>query len=370
MVGELVIAQLMVSEEVCNNFEGEHELGRKISHQSKIVRELQELSVSMRMVPVEGVFQRMARMVRDLSHKSGKTVSFNTVGGETELDRSIVEKIADPLIHMIRNSVDHGIESPQDRKKAGKSETGHVILRAFHRAGNVFIEIQDDGKGLDKESILKKAIERGVVEEGQELSDEEIFKLIFHAGLSTAQKITSISGRGVGMDVVKKNIEALHGKIDISSKAGEGTTFTIKLPLTLAIIDGQIVTVGCERYIIPINSIVESIRPRSEQISTVQKKFEMVMVRGELIPLVRLHKLFNVDALHEDPTKSLLVIVQEENKKCCVLVDELLGQQQVVIKNLGAGLGKLKGVSGGAIMGDGKVSLILDVPGLIELSQE
>jgi two-component system chemotaxis sensor kinase CheA len=369
MAGELVIAQLMVAEEVDNNLTAERELGSKVSHQGKIIRELQELSMSMRMVPIHGVFQKMTRLVRDLSRKANKKIDFVTSGKETELDRSIVDKIADPLVHMVRNSVDHGIESTQDRKKAGKSPTGRIELRAFHQAGNIVIEIEDDGKGLDKERILKKAIDSGVVEAGQKLSDEEIFKLIFHAGLSTAQKVTSVSGRGVGMDVVRKNIESLRGKIDISSTFGKGTTFTIRMPLTLAIIDGQIVTIGGDQYIIPINSIVRTLKPTTEQLSSVQGRGEMVMVHGKLMPLVRLYKLFGTVPATEDPTESSLVVVEDENERCCLLVDELLGQQQVVIKNLGVGLGYVKGVSGGAIMGNGRVSLILDIPGLIELAR-
>lgn len=370
MSGELVIAQSMLAEEVGSNLAAEHLLGRKITHQNKIVRELQELSMSMRMVPIQGVFQKMARLVRDLSRKSGRDVAFTTVGQETELDRNIVDKIADPLVHMIRNSVDHGIEPPEERKKVGKPQTGMVELRAFHQAGSIVIEIEDDGRGLNKDRILEKAVEGGIVEPGQDLSDDQIFKLIFHAGLSTAQKITSVSGRGVGMDVVSKNIEALKGKIDISSTPGAGTTFTIRLPLTLAIIEGQIIKVGAEdKYIIPINSIVRSLQPTAGQLSTVQGRGEMVIVHGELVPLVRLYKLFGVVPATEDPTQSLLVVVEEDHEKCCLLVDELLGQQQIVIKSLGDGIGNLKGVSGGTIMGDGKVSLILDISGLIELAR-
>ena len=368
MAGELVIAQLMVSEESAKLF-SEHELGAKVGHLGKIVRDLQELSMSMRMVPIAGVFQKMARVVRDLSHKANKKINFVTRGEGTELDRSIVDKISDPLIHMVRNSVDHGVESPQDRIDAGKDPVGQVELRAFHQAGDVVIEIEDDGKGLDKERILKKAIDNGIVEAGQKLSDAEIFKLIFHAGLSTAQKVTSVSGRGVGMDVVRKNIESLRGKIDISSINGKGTTFTIRLPLTLAIIDGQIVKIGDDRYIVPINSIIRTLRPQAEQLSSIQGRGEMAMVQDQLIPLVRLYKLFGAVPSTEDPTESLLVIVEEDGRKCCLLVDELLGQQQVVIKNLGERLGQVEGVSGGAIMGDGKVSLILDIPGIMKLAQ-
>lgn len=369
MTGELVIAQLMVSEEINTGAASVHELARKVAHQGKIVRELQELSMSMRMVPVQGVFQKMSRLARDLSRKGDKRVDFVTIGEETELDRTVVDKIADPLVHMVRNSLDHGIEPSEVRVQAGKDPTGHVELRAFHQAGNIVIEIEDDGKGLDKDRILKKAIDQGVVEPGQELPDEEIFKLIFHPGLSTAEKITSVSGRGVGMDVVKKNIEALRGKIEISSTPGKGTKFTIRLPLTLAVIDGQVVSIGEQRYIIPINAIIRSLRPTAQQISSVQGRGEMVLERGELIPLVRLYRLLGAVPTEEDPTKALVVVVEEDGKKCCLLVDDLLAQQQVVIKNLGDALGRVQGVSGGAIMGDGRVCLILDIPGLVALAQ-
>jgi len=369
MTGELVIAQLMVGEEISTTPSSDPELVRKVAHQGKIVRELQELSMSMRMVPVQGVFQKMARLARDLSRKAGKPVDFVTIGEETELDRTVVDKIADPLIHMVRNSVDHGIEPSEERVKAGKNATGRVELRAFHQAGNIVIEIEDDGKGLDKDRILKKAIDNGVVEPGQDLPEEEIFKLVFHPGLSTAEKVTSVSGRGVGMDVVKKNIESLRGKIDISSTRGKGTLFTIRLPLTLAVIDGQIVCIGEHRYIIPINSIIRSLRPTPQQLSSVQGRGEMILERNELMPLVRLYKLFGVVPATEDPTEALVVVVEEDGKRCCLLVDDLLAQQQVVIKNLGEALGVLRGVSGGAIMGDGKVSLILDIPGLVKLAQ-
>jgi two-component system chemotaxis sensor kinase CheA len=369
MTGELVIAQLMVAEQINAADLSMHELARKVSHQSKIVRELQELSMSMRMVPIQGVFQKMTRLARDLSHKASKPVDFVTVGEETELDRTVVDKIADPLVHMVRNSIDHGIEPSADRVKAGKPPTGRVELRAFHKCGSIVIEMEDDGKGLDTERILKKAVESGLVEAGQDLPPEEIFKLIFHPGLSTAEKVTSISGRGVCMDVVKKNVEALRGRIDISSTRGKGTIFTIRLPLTLAVIDGQIVRIGQQRYIIPINSIVRTLRPTREQVSSVLGHGEVVRERNELLPLVRLHKLFNITESREDATQGLVVVVEEDGKKCCLLVDDLLGQQQVVIKNLGDGLGRVRGVSGGAIMGDGKITLILDVPGLVQLAQ-
>ncbi|MBW8016763.1 MAG: chemotaxis protein CheA [Planctomycetes bacterium] len=367
MAGELVIAQSMVSQQAINVLGDDNPLCTKISHQGKIVRELQELSMLMRMVPIQGVFGKMARLVRDLSRKSGKQINFVTQGEETELDRNVVDQISDPLVHMVRNSIDHGIEAcSEDRVAAGKESTGVVQLRAFHQAGNIVIEIEDDGRGLDKEKILAKAIKNGIVDPGQDLSDAEIYKLVFHAGLSTAEKITSISGRGVGMDVVKKNIESLRGKVEITSKKGKGTVFSIRLPLTLAIIEGQVIRIGNQKYIIPILSIERCLRPSEKQLSTVQGKGEMAHVQGELLPVVRLYRQFGVTPDSEDPTKASLVVVEEDGRKGAFMVDELLDQQQTVIKSLGESFGNIKGVSGGAIMGDGRVSLILDVPGLLE----
>jgi two-component system chemotaxis sensor kinase CheA len=365
MVGELVTAQLMLAEGVNSGNGTAVDLSRKVAHQGKIVRELQELSMSMRMVPISGVFQKMTRLVRDLAHKAGKNVELVTTGEDTELDRNIVDNVSDPLVHMIRNSVDHGLEMPEGRIKAGKNPCGRIELRAFHQAGHIVVEIEDDGRGLNKERILRKAIDSGIVVAGAELSEDEIFKLIFHAGLSTAEKVTSVSGRGVGMDVVKKNVEALRGRVDIKSTLGKGTTFTVRLPLTLAVIEGQVVRVGNERYIVPINSIIRSLRPEANQISSVEERGEMALIRGELLPLVRLHRLFDVPAAEQDPAKALMMIIEEDGRKCGLMVDDLLGQQQVVIKTLGDGIGKVAGVSGGAIMGDGRVCLILDTAGLM-----
>lgn len=365
MVGELVIAQAMVSQDMAQLASQDRRVARNLSQLSKITRELQDLSMSLRMVPIQGVFQKMARLVRDLARKTDKQIEFVVTGGETELDRNVVEVISDPLVHMIRNAVDHGIETPQERVKAGKNPAGKLTLRAYHQGGNICIQIADDGRGLDRKRILQKAIDNGLVRQGQELSDQEIFNLIFAPGLSTAQKVTDVSGRGVGMDVVKRNVEALRGQIDISSIEGKGTTFTIRLPLTLAVIDGLVVKVGRQRYIIPITSIEQSLRPRAEQISTVQNRGELCMVRDKLLPILRLHKLFNVTEAVEVFTEGLLVIVHSAAERICLFVDDLLGQQQVVIKSLGAMLSHVKGISGGAILGDGNVSLILDVPGLI-----
>jgi len=369
MVGELVIAQSMVSQDVAAVAEQDQRLGRNISHLGKITRELQELSMAMRMVPISGLFQKMARLVRDLSRKAHKEIDLQVLGGDTDLDRNVVEVLGDPLVHMIRNAADHGIEPPDVRTAAGKQPMGKIALKACHQGGNVVIEIADDGKGLDKRRLLQKGIERGIVRPDEQLSDVEIFKLVFHPGLSTAEKVTDISGRGVGMDVVRRNIEALRGSIDIASTEGVGSTFTIRLPLTLAVIDGLVVMVGSQRYILPILSIEQSVRPAPGQVSTVQGRGEMCLVRGSLLPLVRLHKTFGIANARQEPTEALIVIVHDNHRRCCLLVDELAGQQQVVIKSLGEGVGQVPGVSGAAILGDGNISLILDVPGLLAVKR-
>jgi two-component system chemotaxis sensor kinase CheA len=367
-VGELVIAQSMVSQDVLALSAGSQRVQRNVAHLSKIARELQELSMSMRMVPIQGVFQKMARLARDTARKAGKEIDFQMVGGETELDRNVVEAISDPLVHMVRNSVDHGVEPADKRVAQGKSRAGLVQLKAYHEAGNIVIEITDDGRGLNKQRLVEKAIAAGIVQPGEQLADQEIFKLVFHPGLSTAEKITDISGRGVGMDVVKRNVEALRGRIDIASSEGKGSTFTIRLPLTLAVIDGLVVRIGQHRYIIPILTVEQSLRPTSAQISTIQGRGEMCSLRGRLLPLYRLYRLFGVTPTTEDPTQALVVIVQDDDRRACLLVDELVGQQQVVIKSLGESLGTVQGVSGGAILGDGSISLILDVAGLIKMA--
>ncbi len=368
MVGELVIAQSMITQ---HDTDGNSQaFSRNISQLGKITRELQELSLSMRMVPLKSTFQKMARLVRDLARKSGKPVRFAAEGEETEIDRNMVEVINDPLVHIMRNAADHGIEPPEVRKESGKPESGTITIRAYHAAGNVVIEIIDDGKGLDKEKILKKAVEKGLIKSGNELSDSEIFNLVLMPGFSTAEKVTAVSGRGVGMDVVKRNVEALRGKVEISSEQGKGSTITVRLPLTLAIIDGMLLRVGNERYILSTISIREAFRPESGAISTVNQKGEMVMVRGNLIQIVRLYRLFDIVDANENLDNCLLVIVEVAGKQCAILIDEIIGQQQVVIKSLGSALGNVPGVSGAAILGDGRIGLILDVAGILAVAQE
>ncbi len=360
MVGELVIAQSMVVQDKRLLEESCHELLRKVTHANKIVRELQDLSMSMRMVPLRGTFQKMQRVARDLARKSGKGVELVTDDGETEIDRHMVDILNDVLVHMVRNAIDHGIESPDDREKLGKPRTGTVRLTAFHSGGTVVVEIRDDGRGLDREKILNKAIKAGLVDPEKALSDNEVYNLIFAPGLSTSETVTDVSGRGVGMDVVRKGVETLHGRIDINTAPGVGSTFTVRLPLTLAITDGMLVRVGSERYIIPTISIHLCFRPTRDSISTVSGRGELVMLRGELMPIFRLHRLFGVDNAIEDPALGLLVVVGDEERRCALLVDELMGQQQVVAKSLTKAVGKIPGVSGGAILGDGQVGLILD----------
>jgi two-component system chemotaxis sensor kinase CheA len=321
------------------------------------------------MVPVKATFQKMARLARDLSRKYNKPVEFIVKGEETELDKSVVDHIGDPLVHMIRNAIDHGLEANvADRENLGKPPVGRIELRAYHKGGSIYIEIEDDGKGLDKDAILKKAIERGLAKSDDQLSDKDIYNLIFEPGFSTAKKVTDVSGRGVGMDVVRKNIERLRGQVEIKSEPGKGSLFTLRLPLTLAIIDGMVVNVGNERYIIPTLSVVRSINPDKEALSTVMGRGELLQVQGELIPLFRLNRLFGIPGAVEDPTQAIAVVVESDNMQTGLMVDELVGQQQIVIKSLGESLQKVQGLSGGAIMPDGMVGLILDIGGLVKLA--
>lgn len=365
MVAELVIAQTMIAQDDSVPQVGHHGLARKVSHAGKIVRELHDLSLSMRMVPLKPTFQKMTRLVRDVAQNVGKEVEFVTDGEETEIDRNMVDALSDPLVHMVRNAVDHGIEMPDARILAGKPRHGTVRLSAKHSGGNVLVELRDDGRGLDKDRIIEKAIEKGLIESAAKMTESEIFNLIFAPGFSTAAQVTGLSGRGVGMDVVRRNIEALRGLIDISSAPGEGTVFTVRLPLTLAVTDGMLVQVGPERYVIPTTSIYMSFRPERGALTTIAGRGEMVRLREEVMPMFRLHRLFNVEGAHEDPCAALCVVVAVGSQRVALLVDALLGQQQVVAKSLGEGIGKIEGVSGGAILGDGRVGLILDVAELL-----
>ncbi len=319
------------------------------------------------MVPMRGLFQKMARVARDISTKQNKKVNFITSGEDTELDRGVVEELNDPLLHMIRNSMDHGIEPADKRAAAGKPPVGSLHLRAYHQGGSIVVEIEDDGAGLNRDRILAKATERGLVAPGANLTDVEIYHFIFAAGFSTAEKVTDLSGRGVGLDVVRRNIEKLRGTVDISSTPGKGTLFKIALPLTLAIIDGLVVGVGAERYIIPTLSVRESFRPAAEMISRIQNRAELVNVRGRLIPLLRLHEIFGIPASATDPAQGIVVVVQSGANVRCLLVDALLHKQEIVIKNLNEMMiHKNPAFAGATILGDGRVGLILDVNALAQ----
>jgi two-component system chemotaxis sensor kinase CheA len=369
LVGELVIAQSQVSQHPDLLNLRSQQLGRNLLQLSQISLELQKIAMSLRMVAIRATFQKMNRLVRDLTANVSKQVHLVISGEDTEMDRTIVEELADPLMHMIRNSVDHGIEKPEDRTAKGKPAHGTVRLSAYHQGGNMVIEIADDGGGLNKKRILEKAVERGIVAADADLEDNQIYELIFAPGFSTAEKITDISGRGVGMDVVKQNIGKLRGKIEIDSTPGQGTTFRIFLPLTLAIIDGLIARVGDQRYIFPTLSVCESFRPTAEMISTIGGKGEVVKVRDKLRPLLRLYDYFKIEPRSTDPTKSLLIVVESVNQQRCIMVDELIGKQEVVIKSLDERFKGNKALAGAAILGDGKVGLILEPSALVGASQ-
>jgi two-component system chemotaxis sensor kinase CheA len=364
MVGEMLIAQSLVRHNPEVAAMQNAVLMRNIGQLSRITAEVQKTAMSMRMVPIGILFQKMGRLVRDLCRKSGKSAELVTSGEETELDRNIVEQLADPLMHMVRNAVDHGVEPPEARLAAGKSATARVELRASHQAGNIVVEIADDGRGMDRAAILRKAREKGLVEEGARLSDAEVYNLIFEPGFSTAERVTDISGRGVGMDVVKRHIQKLRGRTEVSTVPGKGTTFRLKLPLTLAIIDGLIAGVGKERYIVPIFAVKEMLRPTEGMVGTIEGRREIALVRGRVLPVVRLYRRFGVAPRSEDPLESLLIITESQGVEYCLIVDDLLGKQEVVIKSLGETLQNIAGVAGGAILGDGRVALILDMNGL------
>ena len=369
LVAELVIAQAMVVQNPELSDLGNHNLSRDILVLQRITKDLQHNAMSLRMVPIRGGFQKITRLVRDLAASQDKQIQLLIQGEETEIDRNIVAELSDPLIHMVRNSCDHGIEPPQDRIAAGKPAMGTIRLSAFHQGGGIVVKISDDGKGLDAEQILKKAVERGMVEEGATLSKEEIFDFIFAPGFSTAAVVTDLSGRGVGMDVVRGNISKLLGRIEVSSDLGVGTTFTIFLPLTLAIIDGMVVGVGDHRYVIPTLAVRESFRPTADMISTVLDHGKLVRKRNQLIPLIHLGELLGISYRHPDATEGIVILVESGTVQRCIVVDTLIGKSEVVIKDLGPAFEGQTAMSGAAIMGDGRVALILDVDAIVSQSQ-
>ena len=365
LVGEMVITQSILSM-IGDDVEGNtgEKLSGAIDELSRNIREIQEAVMSMRMIPVSFVFNRFPRLVRDLAKTLDKKIDLIIEGGETEVDKSMIEKLADPLTHLVRNSLDHGIEPLEKRLAAGKPETGTVVLKAEQRGGNILISIQDDGGGLNRDKILEKALSNGL-DVDPKMPDEDIWQLIFAPGFSTAEAVTDVSGRGVGMDVVRKNLEAIQGGIDIVSVGGQGSTFTIRLPLTLAIIDGMCVSVGSETYIIPLLNIIESLQPKPEQIKTLAND-TMLWSRDQYWPLISLREQMQIDEPGKSIENSIIVLVEIGKKRYGIIVDQLLGKQQVVIKSLERHYKKVDGLSGATIMGDGRVAMIIDVDNLMK----
>ncbi|WP_116811861.1 chemotaxis protein CheA [Steroidobacter cummioxidans] len=370
-VGELVITQSMLTQ-LGTKFTGHaaEQLRSGLATLERNVRELQESVMRVRMLPISFVFSRFPRMVRDLSQRLGKHVELKMTGDQTELDKTVMEKIGDPLVHLVRNSVDHGIEMPEARKAAGKTPNGTVFLNAYHKGGSITVEVGDDGGGLNKEKILKKARERNLIGANEVLSDEQIYELVFMAGFSTAEQTTDISGRGVGMDVVRRNIKELGGTIEVRSEYGKGSRFIITLPLTLAIVDGQSVAVGTETYIVPLITIIESLQLKQGMVNRVAGQGEVFWFRDGYVPVVRLHEVFGLEPRTTQLHEGLIMVVEGEGRKVGLFVDDLLGQQQVVIKSLETNFRRVDGVSGATILGDGAVALILDVPGLIRVATQ
>lgn len=370
LIGELVITNAMLEQRSGGLDPMAHErLLNSISQLGRNTRELQEAVMSIRMMPMDFVFSRFPRMVRDLAGKLGKKVDFITNGAATELDKGLIERIVDPLTHLVRNSIDHGVEMPAARVAAGKSEAGRLFLSAGHQGGNIVIEVSDDGAGLNRERILAKARESGLAVHDT-MSDEEVWQLIFAPGFSTAEQVTDVSGRGVGMDVVKRNIASMGGTVEIRSARGFGTTISISLPLTLAILDGMSIRSGDEVYILPLSFVVESLQPEPADIREIAGRGSVLKVRGEYLPLIPLYRMFDITPRITEPSEGIVVILETEGRKAALFVDELVGQQQVVVKNLEANYRKVAGISGATILGDGGVALILDVAALVRSSRQ
>ena len=374
LIGELVITQAMIEQRSDGLDPMLHErLLNSVSQLTRNTRDLQEAVMSIRMMPMDFVFSRFPRMVRDLAAKLGKKVDFITNGAATELDKGLIERIVDPLTHLVRNAIDHGIEMPGARLAAGKTETGRLFLSAGHQGGNIVIEVSDDGAGLNRERILAKAAQNGIAigdDGGAHLSDGDVWQLIFAPGFSTAETVTDISGRGVGMDVVKRNISAMGGAVDIRSAKGFGTTMSISLPLTLAILDGMSIRCGEEVYILPLGFVVESLQPAPEDIKHIANRGRVIKVRGEYLPLILLHQIFEIAPRFTNPCEGIVVILEADGRKAGLFVDDLVGQQQVVVKNLESNYRKVTGISGATILGDGGVSLILDVSALMRTARQ
>ena len=370
LVGELVITQSMLSD-LGSRFEMSHMpvLLERMAQLERNTREIQERVMSIRMLPIGTAFSRFPRLVRDLAGKAGKKIQLVLSGEEAELDKTVIESIGDPLTHLVRNAADHGLEPPEERLDNDKQEIGTIRLNAFHQGGNICITVEDDGRGLNRDRIVARAVKQGLISENEKLPDDQIWPLIFRPGFSTAEKVTDVSGRGVGMDVVKRNIEGLGGTVSIKTTPRHGTIFTLKLPLTLAIIEGMTVRVGQETYIVPLLSILESIQPKPGAVKTVVGKGEVIDVRGTYLPVVRMYEVFALEPEITTPTAAILLILETEGERVAVMVDEILGQQQVVIKSMEQNFRKVEGIAGATILGDGTVGFILDVRGLLEISR-
>ena len=369
LVGELVITEAMVAQnpDIKSASETNTRLEKSLRQLDKITRDIQDTSTAIRMTPLAGAFRRMIRLVRDLSHKANKKVDLEIIGEETEVDKTVIEQITDPLVHIIRNAIDHGIDSAEERVTQGKPESGRVRLEAKHIGGEVRIIVSDDGRGLNRDRIIEKAISKGLIEgDGSEMTDDDVWGMVFMPGFSTAAKVTDVSGRGVGMDVVKRNIESIRGRVEVKSKENEGTKVILRIPLTLAIIDGMIIRLGRSNYIIPIIDIKESFRPRQDQITHLMDGSEIVNMRGQLLPVVRINDIFGVGMNSSDLWEGIIIVVESQERTLCLFVDELVGQQQVVIKGLSNYVGDIGYVSGCTILGDGMVSLIIDVTGIAD----
>ncbi|WEN14582.1 chemotaxis protein CheA [Rhodanobacter sp. AS-Z3] len=371
MMGELVITQSMLSD-IAENFDPSQleRMREGLLQLERNTRELQESVMRIRMLPIGSVFNRFPRLVRDLENKLGKQVKLELHGEHTELDKTVLEKIGDPLVHLVRNAIDHGLESPEKRRAAGKSETGTLRLDAYHEGGNIVVQISDDGAGLNRAAIISKAEQRGLIRVGQELDDAEVAELIFQPGFSTAAQATDLSGRGVGMDVVRRNVRDLGGTVGVRSQTGKGSVFTISLPLTLAIIDGLVTAVGGERYIVPLISIIESLRLQPDMIRKIAGGGEVFHFRESYLPIMRLYRSFGCQDAITNIEQGIVVVVEEEGKRVGLLVDDLLGQQQAVVKSLEAHYQRVQGISGATILSDGSVALIVDVSGVVRLGQQ
>jgi len=374
LVGEFVIAQAMLMDALKAV---DRSVMERLSDVLDVLQqrssELQEAVLSIRMLPIGTILSRLPRVVHDLCRKLGKEADLELVGEETELDKNMIEALTDPLIHLVRNCLDHGIEMPEERLEAGKPRRGMVTVRAAHEGGGIVIEIKDDGKGLDRQKILAKARDKGLLppeKADEELPDEQVYGLIMLPGFSTASTVTEVSGRGVGMDVVKRNVEQLGGRIQIQSTPGQGTTFTLRLPLTLAIIDGMLISVGEEVYVVPLTTILESRKPNPSDLKTVASRGRMLKVREEYLPVIDLAELFNIESKSKDNNEGIVVIVDAQGQKAALIVDDLLGQTQVVVKSLSQNFKKIAGFAGATILGNGKVTLILDCAGLLNMQQQ